>query len=68
MLLDAGANGFEVKDNTFSDIAVAEIWLGFREEDDPFAFPPDTHDNSVKAEAGDRVFDFGVDNRVKIVD
>ena len=66
ILLDFGANNFEIKDNSFSNIAAAEIWLGYDETGDPFASPPESHDNSVIAGAGDRVFDFGVDNTIKI--
>ena len=69
ILLDVGANGFEIKGNIFSDIAIAEVYLGYQESGDPAgAWPPDTHDNSVEAAAGDRVFDFGVNNTVVIED
>jgi hypothetical protein len=65
--LDHGANGFEVKSNDFSGFAIAEIYLGFDEVDGiPGEAPPNTFNNNVKARAGDRVLDFGVDNTVKI--
>jgi len=67
--MDLGANGFEVKGNEFSNIVIGEIYLGSDGEDDPFeAALPDTHDNTVEAEQGDRVFDFGVDNDVTVDD
>jgi nitrous oxidase accessory protein NosD len=68
ILLDTGANGFKITSNEFSGNVVADIWLGFDEDGDLIAFPPDTHDNYVEARDGDLVFDFGVDNEVVIKD
>lgn len=66
IVLDLGANGFEIKGNEFFNSLLAEIYLGFDESGSGGEYPPDTHDNVVKARAGDLVLDFGVDNVVKI--
>jgi len=80
VLLDLGANGFEVKFNDFSGVGLAEVYLGLDEDNlipdgcgagidsDDFACAPETYGNVVKVYEGDRVFDFGVDNEVKIGD
>lgn len=79
ILLDFGANGFKVEGNTFSEIGVAEVYLGLDEENlipggcgfvecDEYAWAPETINNKVEAGEHDRVFDFGVDNEVEIDD
>lgn len=66
--LQLGANGFKVEENEFSEIVLAEIYLGYDESGGIGEFPPDTFNNKVEAEEGDRVFDFGVNNEVEIDD